>query len=49
MKDKEGKVAEVKGQLRLAKEHVIREYCDFDDLLRELSGSFANGFDDCFH
>ena len=39
---------EVKDQLCQAKEDDIKEYHDFDDLLRELSGSFANSFDDCF-
>ena len=40
---------EVQGQLRQAKEHVIREYSDSENLLRELGDSFANGFDDFFH
>ena len=48
LKDKEGEVMEVKSQLRQAKEDAIKEYRDFDDLLRELSSSFADGFDDCF-
>ena len=47
LKDKEGKILEAKNQLRHAKDAAINEYCDSDDLLRELSGSFADGFDDC--
>ena len=38
MKDKEGEITEVKGQLRLAKEDAVREYHDFDYLLKELDG-----------
>ena len=26
----------------------MQEYHDFDTFLKELGGSFANGFDDCF-
>ena len=48
LKDKEGEITEVNNQLRQAKENAIKEYHDSDDLLRELVGSFANGFDDCF-
>lgn len=49
LKDKEGEIVEAKGQLRQAKKDAIKEYSDSDNLLRELSGSFANGFDDCLH
>ena len=48
LKDKDDEVAKVKGQLRHAKEDTFREYRDSDDLLRELGGSFADDFDDCF-
>ena len=47
--DKEGEISEAKGQLRQAKEDAVREYRDSDTLLKELGGSFADGFDDCFH
>ena len=46
--DKEGEISEAKGQLRQAKEDAVREYRDSDTLLKELGGSFADGFDDCF-
>ena len=39
---------EAKGQLRQAKEDTVQEYCDSNALLKELGGSIANGFDDCF-
>ena len=48
LKDKEGEISEAKHQLRQAKEDVVREYRDFDTLLKELGGSFTDGFDDCF-
>ena len=48
LKDKKGEITEVKGQLRHAKEDAVREYHDFDYLLKELDGSFIDGFDDCF-
>ena len=47
LKDKEAKILEAKNQLRHAKDAAINEYRDSDDLLRELSGSFVDGFDDC--
>ena len=47
LKDKEAKISEAKNQLCHAKDAAINEYRDSDDLLRELSGSFADGFDDC--
>ena len=47
LKDKEAETMEAKSQLRHAKEVAIKEYRDSGDLLRELSGSFADGFDDC--
>ena len=47
-KDKEKEILEAKIQLRQAKEDAIREYHDFDTLLKELGGFFADEFDDCF-
>ena len=44
----EEEILEAKGQLRQAKEDAVREYRDSDALLKELGGSFANGFDNCF-
>ena len=43
-KDKE--VQDLKEKLRQAKEVAVREYRDSDALLRELGGSFLQGFDD---
>ena len=48
LKDKEGEITEAKGLLRQAKEDVVREYRDSDTLLKELGGSFTDGFDDYF-
>ena len=48
LKDKEGEIAEAKGLLRQAKEDAVQEYHDSNSLLKELGGSFANGFDNCF-
>ena len=48
LKDKEGEIAEAKGQLRQAKEDAIREYRDSDALLKKLDGSFADDFVDFF-
>ena len=39
---------EAKGLLRQAKEDAVQEYHDSNALLKELGGSFANGFDNCF-
>ena len=47
LKDKEAEISEAKSQLRHAKDVAIKEYRDSDNLFRELSDSFANGFDDC--
>ena len=47
LKDKEAETMEAKSQLCHAKEVAIKEYRDSDDLLRELGGSFTDGFDDC--
>ena len=47
LKDKEVEISEAKSQLRHAKDVEIREYCDSNDLLRELSDSFADDFNDC--
>jgi len=43
-----GEITEAKGLLRQAKEDVVQEYRDSDTLLKELGGSFVDGFDDCF-
>ena len=43
-KDKE--VQDLKEKLRQAKEDAVREYLDTNALLRELGGSFLQGFDD---
>ena len=40
---------EAKGLLRQAKDDTVQEYHDSNALLKELGGSFANGFDNCFH
>ena len=48
LKDKEAKISEAKRHLYQAKEDVVREYRDSDALLKELGGSFADGFDDYF-
>ena len=47
LKDKEAEISKAKSQLRHAKEVAIKEYRDFDDLLRELGSFFDDGFDDC--
>ena len=46
--DKKAEILEVKRHLCQAKEEVVREYRDFDAILKELKGYFADGFDDCF-
>ena len=48
LEDKEKEIKTVKDQLRQAKEEVVREYHDSDAFLAELSGSYANSFDNCF-
>ena len=48
LKDKKGEITKTKGQLRQAKEDVVRKYRDSETLLKEISGSFADSFDDCF-
>ena len=48
LKDKEEEILEVKGQLRQAKKDAVREYRDSNAPLKELGGSFADGFDNCF-
>ena len=48
LKDKESEISEAKSQLRQAKEDVVREYHNFDTLLKELGVFFADNFDDCF-
>lgn len=40
--------AELEKQLSRAKEDVIQDYCDSNVLVKELDGSFTDGFDDCF-
>ena len=47
LKDKQKEVSDAKDRLRQVKEDAIREYRDFDALLAELEGFFADGFDDC--
>ena len=47
LKDKEDKIFQSKKLLHRAKEDAIKEYGDFDALLAELGGSFADDFDDC--
>ena len=47
LKDKEDEIFQSKKLLHPAKEDAIKEYRDFDAILAELEGSFANGFDDC--
>ena len=49
LKDKEVEVSDAKNQLHHAKDAAIKEYCDSNDLLRELGRSFVDGFDDCIH
>ena len=48
LKHKEGEITEAKGLLRQAKEDAVQEYHDSNALLKELGGSFVNGFDNCF-
>ena len=48
LKDKKGEITEAKNQLCQAREDTAREYRDSDVLLKELGGSFVDGFDDCF-
>ena len=49
LKYKEVEILKAKCHLCQAKEDGVWEYRDFDALLKELGGSFANGFDYCFH
>ena len=49
LKNKEREISEAKCQLYQAKEDAVRDYRNSDALLKELGGSFANGFDNCFH
>ena len=49
LKDKEWEIAETKNQLRQAKEVAVQGYRDSDAFLKELGGSFADGFNDCLH
>ena len=46
--DKKAEILEAKRHLCQAKKEVVREYRDFDAILKELEGYFADGFDDCF-
>ena len=48
LKDKEAEISEAKCHLRQAKEDTMREYRDSNTLLKELGGSFADRFDNCF-
>ena len=45
-KDKEDEISNLKNQLHRAKEDAIKKYCNFDTLLYELGGSFADDFND---
>ena len=49
LKDKEGEIKDAKDKLCKAKEDELREYHDFDAFIKELDGSFTDGFDNCFH
>ena len=46
LEGKDKKIKDLKGQLRQAKEEVIREYRNSDALLSELGSSFLEGFED---
>ena len=46
--NKEAEISKAKRHLCQAKEEAMWEYCDSDALLKELGGSFADGFDDYF-
>ena len=48
LKDKEAEISEAKDHPHQAKEDAVREYLNFDTLLKELGGSFTDGLDDCF-
>ena len=43
---KDGEIKDLKEKLRQAKEDAVNEYREFEALLRELGGSFLQGFDD---
>lgn len=49
LEDKKGEIKDAKDSLRQAKEDAIREYCDSNELIKELGTPFTDGFDDCFH
>ena len=46
LKGKEDEVKDLKKKLRQAKEDAVNEYRDSEALLKELGGSFLQGFDD---
>ena len=46
-KDKKDEIFQSKKLLCCAKEDAVKEYHDFNALIVELGGSFADGFDDC--
>ena len=46
MKGKDEEIKDLKEKLRQAKEDAVNEYREFEALLRELGGSFLQGFDD---
>ena len=46
LKGKEDEIKDLKKKLRQAREDAINEYCDSEVLLKELGGSFLQGFDD---
>lgn len=47
LKDKKAEISNTKSKLRHIKDAAIKEYCDSNNLLRELGGSFADDFNDC--
>ena len=46
MKGKDEEIKDLKKKLRQAKEDAVSEYRDSEALLKELGGSFLQGFDD---
>ena len=49
LKGKEDEMKDLKKKLRHAKEDAVNEYRDSEALLKELGGSFLQGFDDALH
>ena len=46
MKGKDNEIKDLKKKLRQAREDAVNEYRDSEALLKELGGSFLQGFDD---